>query len=81
MDDKRLERIEKKLDDVATHLSSIDVTLGKQHISLKEHIKRTAILETEIAPIKKHVYMMQGALALIAGSGAILGILKYMKLL
>ncbi len=81
MDNKRLERIENKIDDVSDHLGSIDVTLAGQHISLKEHIKRTTMLEKELAPIKKHVYMVQGALALITASGAIIGILKYLKVL
>lgn len=81
MDDKRLERIETKIDDAADHLSSIDATLSAQHISLREHIRRTAILEKELAPIKRHVYMVQGAAALIGLAGAVIGLLKYIKLL
>jgi len=65
MDDKRLTRIEEKLDDTNDHLASIDITLAAQHISLKEHIRRTAILEADLAPIKKHVNMMSGALKLL----------------
>lgn len=81
IDDKRLERMEKKLDDVADHLSSIDVTLSAQHISLKDHMRRTAMLEKELAPIKKHVYMAQGAAALLAVGSALIGLLKYIKML
>ncbi len=65
MDDKRLERMEVKLDDISDHLSSIDVTLGAQHVSLRDHIRRTALLEKEIIPIKRHVNMVDGALKLL----------------
>lgn len=80
-DDKRLERMEKKLDDVADHLSSIDITLTAQHISLKDHMRRTALLEKEIAPIKKHVYMAQGAAGLLAIGAAAVEFLKYLKMI
>lgn len=59
-DSTKLDRIEAKLDDVSDHLASIDVTLGQQHISLKEHIRRTNVLEQEIKPIRKHVNMVEG---------------------
>ena len=78
-DDKRLERIETKLDTVNTHLSSIDVTLQGQHIVLDEHIKRTALLEADIAPIKRHVYMIQGAIALITLLATIAGIIEVFR--
>jgi hypothetical protein len=63
--DKRLERIEVKLDDLSDHLASIDITLGAQHISLKEHIRRTTLIEQELRPIKKHVDMIKGGAALL----------------
>lgn len=43
--DKRLERIEEKLDSVHGHISDINITLVKQHESLVHHIKRTDSLE------------------------------------
>jgi hypothetical protein len=64
-DDKRLERIEGKIDDVSEHLSEIDVTLASQHVVLTEHIKRTRMLEEAVAPIKRHVDMVKGAIALV----------------
>lgn len=64
MEDK-LERIECKIDKVVDHLGSIDVTLAAQHASLKEHIRRTELLEQEVAPIKTHVNMISGGLKLI----------------
>ncbi len=64
-DERRLERIEKKLDMQYEHLGSIDNTLQLQHLSLVTHIKRTEMLEEEVAPIKKWMYMTQGAAALL----------------
>lgn len=85
MDDK-LERIEGKLDKVVDHIGSIDVTLAAQHVSLKEHIRRTEILEQELAPIKTHVNMISGALKLIgllaaigAGAEGVVSLLTYLR--
>lgn len=79
MDSKRLERIEKKLDDTNDHLVSIDITLASQHISLKEHIRRTAILERDISPIKRHVNMMQGALKLLGVLVTIIALIEFLR--
>lgn len=78
-DDKRLERIETKIDDTNDHLASIDVTLRAQHIILDEHIKRTAALEDTVAPLKTKVDMAQGALALITLLGILAGIYEVFK--
>lgn len=64
MNDK-LDKIEIKLDKVVEKISAIDVTLASQHISLKEHIRRTELLEDDVAPLKKHDAMFMGALKLI----------------
>lgn len=76
MDDKRLARIEEKIDDTNDHLASIDITLSAQHVSLKDHIRRTAILEAEIKPIRKHVDMMNGALKLMGIIALLIGIIE-----
>lgn len=73
-DDKRLERIEVKIDKLSDHLGSIDSTLSAQHVSLKDHIRRTEILEENIVPIRRHVDMVKGALALITIIGTIVAI-------
>lgn len=78
-DDRRLERIEMKIDDTNDHLAKIDITLGAQHISLKEHIRRTTLLESELRPIKKHVDMVNGALKLLAILALIAGIIQVFK--
>ncbi len=65
------DRVEKKLDKILEHISSLDVTVGKQQVSIDEHIRRTNLLESEVRPIKRHVDMVNGALKLIAGLGAV----------
>ena len=79
-DDKKLERIEVKLDGLSEHLSSIDVTLAAQHVSLRDHIRRTEILETELKPIKAHVDRVSGALKLITLLAALATILEAIRL-
>ncbi len=81
MDDKRLERIEDKIDKVRDHLGSIDSTLAAQHVSLEDHIRRTALLEAELKPIKKHVDMVNGAMKFLAAIALILSILAAVKAL
>lgn len=76
MDQKRLERIEDKIDKVEGHLSSIDVTLAAQHVSLKEHIRRTEILESDVAPIKTHVNRVEGVIKFIALVATVIGIIE-----
>lgn len=80
-DERRLERIENKIDKIGDHMSSIDVTLSGQHESLKEHIRRTELLERELAPIKKHVNMVDGALKMISIIAALAAILECIHLM
>lgn len=76
MSDDRLERIEDKLDAVAERINKIDITLAGQHVSLVDHIRRTALLEKAIVPIKKHVDAMQGAAKLIMIASAIVATIE-----
>jgi hypothetical protein len=77
MDEKRLTRIELKLDDISEHLGSIDVTLASQHVSLKDHIRRTTALETALMPVKTHVNRVEGALKLITLIATIAAIVEF----
>jgi len=70
-DETRLERIENKLDKIDNRISSIDITLSNQHQSLKEHMRRTELLEVAIEPIKVHVSMVHGALKLLGAFAVI----------
>lgn len=46
-----------KIDD---RLSKIDVTLAAQHESLRDHIRRTELLEEQIKPVNEHVHELKG---------------------
>jgi len=84
--DDRIIRIENKLDKVVDHISSIDSTLAAQHESLREHIRRTNLLEEEVEPIKKHVNMVGGVIKMVlilsaVGGGAegVVALLNYLR--
>jgi hypothetical protein len=81
MDTKRLERIEEKLDKVGDRLANIDVTLAGQHVTLYEHIKRTAIIERELLPIKGHVTMLNALVKLAMAASAGVGLAVAVKAL
>lgn len=71
---KKIERLEGKIDKVLEHIGSLDSTAAAQAIQLKEHIRRTALLEEELKPIKKHVNMVDGVVRFLlylftAGAG------------
>jgi hypothetical protein len=87
--DKRLERLEDKIDSVADQLSSIDKTLVANTVILEEHQRRSLaneeavkLLESQILPIAKHVHVMsifgKITLAIISSS---LGLYILQKLL
>ena len=88
--DDRLLRIENKLDKIEESCDHINVTLAAQHVSLKEHMRRTSLLEQKIGPLEKtatiarsHVKLvlkLGAALTAIAGIvGVIIAILEYVK--
>lgn len=81
MDDKRLERIEAKIDDQNGHLSAIDATLAAQHESLKLHMKRSEMLEAAFLPVKSRVDMALGAIALLGLIGTIAVIIEAFRAL
>lgn len=72
--DEKLQRIENKVDTVVEHIGNINITLAKQHVSLDEHIRRTALLEQQVKPIERHVNMVNGVLKFIGFISLLLGI-------
>lgn len=74
MDDQRLDRIEGKLDKISTRMGNIDVTLAAQHVSLKEHMRRSDLLEAKLQPIERQKYMIDGMLKLVGMLAVIVGI-------
>lgn len=77
----QFDRIYDKLDKIEDKLGDIDVTMVKQEENLREHMRRTDILEGEVKPIKKHVDQVKAVfkfIAFLSGSGALIGAaLKY----
>lgn len=71
-----LDKLENKMDQVDGRLNSMDKTLVKQEENLKEHIRRTEILENELKPIKKHVSHIEGGLKLLGALATIAGLLS-----
>ena len=74
-----LNKLEDKLDKIGDRLSAIDNTLTRNTTSLEHHIKRTDLLEEQVAkvtesiePIKRHVAMVNGGVKLLSILAAIL---------
>jgi uncharacterized coiled-coil protein SlyX len=63
--EKRLDRVETKIDIVSDKINSIDSTLREQHLSLKEHMRRSDLLEAQMVPVQKHVAAVNGVLKFI----------------
>ena len=51
-------RLEDKLEKLDERLDTISTTLAVNTQSLKEHMKRTEMLESELKPVKAHVQLM-----------------------
>lgn len=76
-----------KIDKIDTHLDKINDTLIQQHGTLEQHILRTQIneenislLRKDVEPIKKHVWMIQGALKILGSLSVIGGIIKFLSM-
>lgn len=74
MSDDRLNRIEDKIDKVLDKASSTDITLAKQSVILEEHIRRTAVIEEILIPIKTKVDVATLVFKILAGSGTLGGV-------
>lgn len=57
---------ETRLNQIEQTLHSIDKTLTVNTEHLAEHMRRTATIEKELAPVVKHVEQMRGASKLLA---------------
>jgi septal ring factor EnvC (AmiA/AmiB activator) len=71
---QNVSRVERTLDDVnktlglmQTSIASINVTLAENTQQLKEHIRRTALLEDRVAPLEKFQWKLIGG-GLVASS-------------
>lgn len=77
MDERRLERIEAKIDDLSDKLGENNIILGKQHVVLEEHMRRTSLLEISVKILTRHRDMVEGGLKLLGILSLVLGICKY----
>lgn len=57
--------VDQKLDKIVDTLGQQAITLERLTVTVEDHVRRTNILEADIAPIKRHVWMVNGALKLI----------------
>lgn len=76
MNDDRGARLEDKIDSISMRIGSIDATLAAQHVSLKEHMRRTAILEDKVSPLERFVHMTAGAVKFMVLLGLFAGIIE-----
>lgn len=67
----------KREDKIFDRLGSIDSTLAAQHESLRDHMRRTEILEKAIVPVTKQMNMINGAGKLITAAGVLATILEF----
>ena len=72
--DKRVDRLEDKLDKLNQCLSSVDKTLVEQHISFKEHMRRTSLLEDAIHPLVKNSERVKGILKVFGSLAVFVGV-------
>lgn len=76
MDDRRLEKIEKNLDETVEHLVSIDKTLAEQSVILAHHVKRSDMLEKQIEPVHNLMQEMKGVVKIFKYIGVLATILE-----
>ena len=80
-DKEQLDRIEAKVDKVDQRLDKVDTHMAVYNQELKDHIRRTELLEDAVKPIQEHVHKVTGALKVIASTGIILSIIKVLEVL
>jgi lipid-binding SYLF domain-containing protein len=54
-DDRRLERIEAKIDDILDRMSEMDISVAEQNMILKEHQRRSLANEKVAATLAKEL--------------------------
>lgn len=72
MDNSQLEIIL----DIHKELSIMREHMGEVRADLREHIKRTAIIETEVKFLHKQIWLAHGALALLTLVGTVIVVYK-----
>lgn len=81
--DKRIERLESKIDQVLDKQSEHNSTLTRLTVSVETHEKRSTNLEDIVLPMKKKFDMAEGAMQLVgtiaSSVGVIYGVIKIIE--
>lgn len=80
---KEITDINKSLQDINKTLITNNILLDKQEENLREHMKRTAMLEDRMEPIEEHVNLasliIKSVIWLVGAAATILGIVQALK--
>lgn len=80
MHDDVTNRLLDKVDEIQRDIGDIKTVQGQQHESLKEHIRRTELLEARVEPLEQATHMWAGAgkllMGLVAFGGLVIAALK-----
>ena len=68
--------VDSKLEKIVEKQSEMNETLIRQEENLKEHMRRTEILEEKFEPVERHVAMIDGAVKLLGILGIVFGIYR-----
>jgi archaellum component FlaC len=77
--EKRFDKLEEKMDIVSDKLDVVDKHLAVYNEQLKEHIRRTEILEANVEPVKRHVSMVNGVFRFLAYLAGLVGLIELFK--
>jgi archaellum component FlaC len=79
MDD--LKRLEDKIDKIVSEVSSVNLTLAAQHVTLENHIARTEALEEQVQPLKEAHTELKGVIKFVKIIGVLLAMAEAIRLL
>lgn len=71
-----MKRFEGKIDKLMIDLTEMKVLQAEHGGQLKEHMRRTDILEAKVAPVEKHVHMVNGGVKLIGLIALLAAVIK-----
>jgi len=71
--------METKLDKINERLSSIDGHLAVYNEQLKNHIRRTELLEQKMEHVDTHVKMVNGIVKFLMGAAGLTALFKYFR--
>lgn len=88
----KVDKLDIKIDTIASDIVELKITSGKHEENLKEHMKRSDLLEKsqevlfeELKPIKVHVHTVNGTFKFLgiftSIATGIAGILKFFKII